>query len=492
VRGWTCVLAAFCVVLTGTRVASGWWPSQATTLCERPTLAAAWEGRRAANRAETANAAAAEPPATEAPAQEDPVAARDLLERFFREADEDARRTLAEQFGEVVPSDWKAVKRMLHEAAPREPLTPGTHEFKATGGDPVPPIRYVLRVPEGYEPNRPHGLPLIVACHWTKSTAERAMKWIGWVLGPDLDNYLVACPDSPDPDIYRAGRVTNTYPLHVLADVRRRANVDADRVVLTGYSRGGYQTWATALFSPGLWAGAVPIASAPISEAGLVTSRMYLANVLNLPIQTHWGDRDIIKGQAEGINTLSKKAAEWFAGKNAEHFEGIEYEGQGHDLDLEGDRIRAFVAKVRRNSWPERIDFLFHRLHEGRAYYVRATKAAVPGIDFRDRVPVRGVRLPEKVPEALQRIWTRKGYHLTVRLDAERNLIAVMARNLTEVAVDLPAERLDFARPIHVTVNSRTRYGKQQPVDWACLLETARETYDFERLVGRRVTATAR
>jgi poly(3-hydroxybutyrate) depolymerase len=418
--------------------------------------------------------------------------ARALLQDFFAETDADARRTLAERFGRLAPADWAAVTRMLHATAPRPDLAPGTHTFESPAADPIPAVRYLLRVPAGYEPNGPQGLPLVVACHWTNSTAERAMKWIRWVLGPDADRYLLACPDAPDPGVYRAGRVTDTYPLEVLADVRRRANVDADRVVLTGYSRGGYQTWATALCSPGRWAGAVPIASAPISEAGLRCSAMYLENVLHLPIQAHWGNRDIIRGQTDGINTLSKAAADWFAGRSGNRFEPIEYEGQGHDLDLRREPIRTFVARVRRDPFPRTFTYLFHRMYQGRAYYVRATEAAAPEVDFRERVPVRGVRLPEQVPGALQRIWNRKGYHLAVRMPEGENRIIVTARNLAEVAVDLPAERLDYATPVRVIVNNRLRYARQEDVDWVCLLETARRTRDFERLVARRVTVRAR
>ncbi|MEA3367624.1 MAG: hypothetical protein U9R68_05865, partial [Planctomycetota bacterium] len=320
-------------------------------------------------------AAPAEPAGAESASEADGDAARALLRRFFAEADAGARRPLAEQFGRAAPQDWDAVKALLHETAHRPDLAPGTHTFETPGEAPVPSVRYLLRVPDGYEAHAPEGMPLVIACHWTNSTADRAMEWVRWVLGPDIDGYLVACPDAPDPGVYRAGRATDTYPLHVLADVRRRANVDADRVVLTGYSRGGYQTWATALFSPGRWAGAVPIASAPISEAGLLCSRMYLENILNLPIQAHWGDRDILHGETNGINTLSKAAADWFAARSRAPFEAIEYKGQGHDLDLRREPIRAFVARVRRDPFPREIAYLFHRLYHGRAYYVRATKA---------------------------------------------------------------------------------------------------------------------
>jgi len=214
--------------------------------------------------------------------------------------------------------------------------------------------------------------------------------------------------------------------------------------------------------------------------------------VLRLPIQAHWGDRDIIAGQTKGINTLSQKAADWFATRADTRFEGIAYEGQGHDLDLRREPIRAFLGRVRRDPFPRAFVYLFHRLHQGRAYYVRATKAGATEVDFHDRMIVRGVRLPEQVPGALQRIWKRKGYHLTVRMPEGENRILITARNLAEVEVDVPAQRLAWTRPVRVTVNRRTRLAGREGVDWVCLLEEARRTRDFERLVAGRVTVGAR
>jgi len=429
------------------------------------------------------NIGAAEPPVTANDEER-----RALLGRFFAEEDTEARRALAGRFAAVAPADWADVKRLLHESAPRPALAAGVHEFQTPGSEPIPSIRYILRVPPDYKPNSPRGWPLVMTCHWTDSNAKRTLAWVKGVLGPDIDRYLVACPNSPDPGVYRSSRVTDMYPLDVLADVRRRANVDSDRCLLTGYSRGGYQTWATSLFSPGEWAGAAPLASAPIAELGLVSAKIYLENVLNLPVQAHWGDQDILRGQTMGINTLSRTAADWFKAQDAEHFEPVEYKGQGHDLKLKREMIRAFLAKVRRDPFPRQLTYLFHRMYHGRAWYVTATQASAPEVDFRERVPIRGGYRPEDVRRTLEQVWTRKGYHLAVRMPEGQNLIAVTARNLREVEVELPVERLDFGRPIRVTAGGTSRTGATDGVDWICLLETVRRTYDFEHLIGDRVT----
>jgi hypothetical protein len=56
--------------------------------------------------------------------------------------------------------------------------------------------------------------------------------------------------------------------------------------------------------------------------------------------------------------------------------------------------------------------------------------------------------------------------------------------------VELPAEKLDFSRPVRITVNTRTAQETVRKMDWAELLETVRRTGDFERLIAGRVRIT--
>ncbi len=423
------------------------------------------------------------PPAAAKDTAADP---RPILKAFFAEDDAARRKELAEEFAAVAPKAWPDLKAMLHEAAPRPDLEPGRREFQTKGEDGIPPVKYVFRVPAGYQPNRPQGYPLILCTHGTGGSGEGAVAMVEGLLGPDVEKYLLAGPDSPQSGVYEAGRLVVEYPLHVLADVRRRANVDSDRVVLTGYSRGGYTTWGTALFSPGEWAAALPMASWPLTEGGSAAAIFYLPNVLDLPIQAHWGERDVEAGQKEGINTLSRDAAAEMKRLGAKQFEGVEYRGQGHDLKLEAERIRAFIAAARRDPFPAECRLIFHRLYQGRAYYVRATAVAKEEFDFRAPRVIKVAR-KEEFDKAKRALWQREGYELTCRLPQSKNLVAVFARNLKEIEIELPAERLDFSQPIRITLNGRTAAEGVRPLDWGELLETVRRTYDFERLIGGRI-----
>lgn len=416
-----------------------------------------------------------------------PLVAADLEElvgEIFREEDPAARGASLARFEGLEPKDWSGLRALLHRAAPRPGLDPGTHRFTAPAADGVPAVEYALRVPPGYDPHDPEGLPLVLACHGTGDTGARFMAEMESILDPDAPPVLVACPDAPEPGVYRVSRTMTDYPLAVLADVRRRANVDADRVVLTGYSKGGYTTWGTALFSPGAWAGAVPIAGWPLVEIRTPGELEYLGNVLPLAIQHHWGENDILPGQTQGINTFSRAVAAEMKALGAPHYTPREYPGEGHRIGLDVAAVRAFVADARRQVQPPKAKLVFHHLWQGRAWVVRAVAGAEPDLSETPTFPIRD---PKDVPRALREYYRKVALEVGYAYAPETNVLAVTARGVTAVEVDLVAGKVDFARPMRVMLNGRGPPAEKRAIDWALLFATARETYDFERLVAARV-----
>jgi hypothetical protein len=411
---------------------------------------------------------------------------RDLLAAYFREDDLAARKRLAARFAGIRPRAWGPFRALLHEAAPREDLAPGVHNLRTPIGEALPHVDYVLRVPDGYAPNASQGRALVIGCHSAGGRGRGFLDRLVNLLGPDADRYLLACPDAPEKGPYRAGQTTQTYPLAVLADVRRRANVDCDRVILTGYSKGGYVAWGTALFSPGAWAGTIPMAAFPLTEARSAGAILYLPNVLKLSIQAHWGENDIVEGQTEGINTFSRDVAKEFRRLGGERFEGIEYPGEGHGLDLKADRIRAFVASARREPYPHEFRHIFHRVWQGRAWWVRAREAAVEEFDFTKPLTVPITALTN-IREAQRQLYRRRALELTAVARGDPNTLVLTARNLRRIEVTIGPEMIDWSRPIKIVVNGRVARRGRMEIDWFELLETARRTHDFERLVAARL-----
>ncbi|MBN2581474.1 MAG: hypothetical protein JXL80_00290 [Planctomycetes bacterium] len=409
-----------------------------------------------------------------------------VLREFFAEQDAGKRSQLARQFGEIAPAQWPEVVEAFHRTAPFPPMEVKIHEFHLPADGNMPAVRYWLRIPTGYKHDDGKAWPLVIGGHGTGGSAGSFMAYVQDMLGPDAENYIIVCPDSPTQGVYMADVPMIEYPLRLLEAVRHLVNVDSNRTVLTGFSKGGYTAWGTAMFSPGQWGGAMPMASWSLSEAGSTGVTMYLENVLNLDMQAHWGENDIIKGQTQGINTLSRQARDRMKELGAKRFEGIEYAGQGHRLNLDKASIRRFVSAARRDPFPAECRMVFHRVRLGRAYYVSAVKGSKKDFTFGNNLSLR-IDKPIDPREALRKILEREAFEIEVAADTKENALDVKAVNVREIEVELSPLLMDFSRPMTVTANGRKLLNGKQTIDWNELLETARRTYDFERLVGMRL-----
>lgn len=167
----------------------------------------------------------------------------------------------------------------------------------------------------------------------------------------------------------------DAFPLQALAWARQRWPIDPDRVVLLGYSMGGYGTWNVGLRYPDRFAGIVPIAggisrrenTGPRDEV----SRALLGNARALP-------SFFLHGSADPIVPVrfSRTIHEELSALGAPH-EYIEVPQEGHHLRafLEGDdsteRLRAWIAERRRDAHPRRVDHTAVGAYQGASYWVR-------------------------------------------------------------------------------------------------------------------------
>jgi len=105
--------------------------------------------------------------------------------------------------------------------------------------------------------------------------------------------------------------------LHALRDLRRRFQVDSDRVFLFGYGQGGLMAYDVGLAHPDLFAGVLPMSAAPSYFPG-----KYGTNAQFLPFFVVGGDR---AGSAVQENRSLFK--EWVRWNYASFY--VEYRGRG-------------------------------------------------------------------------------------------------------------------------------------------------------------------
>ncbi|MDQ1689637.1 MAG: hypothetical protein QOK42_2612 [Frankiaceae bacterium] len=116
---------------------------------------------------------------------------------------------------------------------------------------------YAMHVPASYDGTRK--TPLVLYLHgFTGLPEEPFRNPTGLVPAVDAKGWLFASALGRGDWFYRGGTPGDADVLEVLADVKRRYNVDPDRVYLMGHSMGGYGTNNVAMHHPDLFAAVAP------------------------------------------------------------------------------------------------------------------------------------------------------------------------------------------------------------------------------------------
>lgn len=242
----------------------------------------------------------------------------------------------------------------------------------------------------------------------------------------------------------------DAFPLQALAWAHQHYTIDPERVVLLGYSMGGYGTWNVGLRYADRFAGIVPIAggisrrenAGPRDEV----SRALLGNGRMVP-------SFFLHGNADPIVPVrfSRTIDADLTALGAAH-EYIEVDGEGHHLraflggDESTDRVRAWVAERRRESHPRHVEHTALGAYHGASYWVR-----IEGLEGK-----------------------------TARVSADvqdGNRIVVTTEGVTKLGVFLDPTLIDVAQPVTVTLNGAVAF--EGPV--AASLEAVTDSWGTRR-----------
>lgn len=195
----------------------------------------------------------------------------------------------------------------------------------------------------------------------------------------DVD-YIVASPFARGTMGYQGIAEKDVWD--VLADVKKRFNIDEDRTYLTGLSMGGGGTLYIGLTRPDVWAALAPVCPAPP-----VGTDTYLPNALNIPMHFFHGDQD----QAVNVSV----SRDWVKrlkdlGTNVAY---QEYPGVNHDSWVNAYKdgfIFSWFDQFKRNRFPDQVRFSTSRYKYNQAYWVtldQFTSGTVASIDAHFTAP---------------------------------------------------------------------------------------------------------
>jgi predicted esterase len=338
-------------------------------------------------------------------------------------------------------------------------------------------VRCLVVTPPGYDPAKP--TPLLIVCHGTGCSADMSLGCWGNLAPPA--GTLLACPDFVSlPDGWIFSDEERSVPLATLREMKRRFNVDEDRITLSGVSKGGHASWDLGFRFPHLFAGIVPEACRVFNHGLSTTGGFdYLENGLDLPayqIEGALDDPPLVASMREAVKALQAKGAD---------VTYVEFPDRGHAAypDQYPD-VLAWMARHARGPLPRKTFCRCHDLRYGRRAWTEI-------LGFDDQVipeNPKKLSLKGKPPDSKEQLDRDKRRYMLAHsalLEAEiagANQVKAKAQHVREFAVYLDADRFDLSKPIRVTVNGRKAFEGMAPPSVETLLRLFARDLDRRRL----------
>jgi predicted esterase len=223
--------------------------------------------------------------------------------------------------------------------------------------------RLHLYVPKSYDARRP--TPLLLIGHWTGGSGEQALP--AWKNFAERTSTLLLAPTEAGPNGGWAFSVRERESTRsAVRYMRRRFNVDENRIYCTGVSRGGHLAWDLALRYPDLFAAIAPMIGGPrIKRVQGQNNLRYLENVVRLPIRDLQGAKDDPYLVAN-LRLAFKRLQEL----GATDAKLIEFPQLGHSYDMTAVDWVGFFKASMRDPVPKRVVRMTATRRESRAFWV--------------------------------------------------------------------------------------------------------------------------
>ena len=187
-------------------------------------------------------------------------------------------------------------------------------------------LKFQIHAPDTYE--KDHPLPLVMFLHGVGERGEDNERQVNGLPkafasteNQEARPCIVVAPQCPTDQFWSNAEITERV-ISLTEDLAEHLPVDQNRIYLSGFSMGGYGTWAVLASDPKLYAAAIPI-----SGGG---NPAYARDLKRIPIWNFHGDKD------ESVSvTQSREMVEALEKVNAD-ITYTEFEGAGHGI---ADRV---------------------------------------------------------------------------------------------------------------------------------------------------------
>ncbi len=416
-------------------------------------------------------------------------AARTFTLEYLKTDDRTARATLMNSFkgSNTLPMDVLArLARMIPPPAAMdaEKIDTKVHSFNieapnSDGGS------YLVQLPPDYHPLRAY--PVLIVLHSGRDKQDETLQRFSAEAAKN--GFILVAPQWAGNAVlkvrYEHTAKEQALVLDTLRDVRRRFQVDSDRVFLFGWEDGANMALDVALAHPDLFAGVAPM------NGGLLpfTRRYYWPNVQYLPLYIIGGERD---GHAVQMRDIIKK--DWTRTPYACMY--VEYKGRASEwYGMEIGKMLSWMNKKVRYMPMKELgrpnggstlgeEFRSTRSADNQFYWLRGDNFTASTQNdhrgktwpssFRPATFQANLSVGNKIEKGEAKIWNQLNVHVSGMKQASFWIT--------------PEMKMELKHPLSITLNGQTLGGmrKIEP-NLETMLEELYHTGDRQRLYVAKV-----
>ena len=331
--------------------------------------------------------------------------------------------------------------------------------------------RYVLRVPDGYDPRRSY--PVRFYLHGGVSRPDPGGGG-GWARNLDRfvddEAFLVAPLAWSESLWWQARQVENLHG--ILNELKRTYNIDENRVHLMGVSDGGTGVYFLAFRDPTPWSSFLPFIGSPevlMNPTVRADGELHVGNLKNRPLF-------IVNGEQDRLYPVSS-VRPWLSAFDAAN---VTYEFRpqpgGHDTSWwpsESQNIERFITEHPRDPHPESVVWGT----ESADLYPRAHWIVIDEVG-----EIRG-----DMGRVTLGMWAANLSSGMVWATREDNTVNVLAYRVHSFRVLLSPDEFDLTRPVRIEVNGAVEFEGLVAPSVETLLEWAGRDQDRTMLYAVEV-----
>lgn len=318
---------------------------------------------------------------------------------------------------------------------------------------------YVIQLPRGYHPGR--AWPVMMVLH---SSAEKPAEALDrWSDLAAQNGYILVAPRWAKgfKVEYQYTAVEHAAVLDTLRDLRRRFQIDSDRVFLFGLEQGGEAAFDIGLAHPDQFAGVIPMGAVPRyyayrywSNARFLEMYIVYGDAMSLDHTKHMQAffKDFLLNDFPGILVQYKgRKAEWFGAEAATIFDWMNRKKRAFPIRDLGIATREFKTQ---------------RVTDNQFYWL-STSFVLPG------------RL------AWPAVWDKqktKPATLAAAIFSADNSVRVDAHGVGQVTIWFAPKMLNYGEDVAVKLNDAFVFRKKIVPSLETLLENLQQTGDRQRL----------